>query len=336
MGIEMNHKVKKIAMEIVKKIPLFIFCVLFINGYNWAFGTENSIVGVVLLMGLLILMGTNLEYNVGQAAVGIGFLFIILAFAPKLSLLNPWIGLLVNIVSLTLIMILSGCDLTKSGYLPFMMGYIMLQGYDVVGVVFDKRCISLIIGGIVVGLFYYFIHKKNPNTRTVMDLIKENSLHSQRTQQYIRLVVTLVLVMFFGDIFGFSKTMWIGLTVLSLSTHLEEEYKSRFLLRIPATIIGSIVVFALFEKFVPMQYQAFAILLAGFLSMFVTSYFIKTIYNSFSALIAAILIFPPEQAVEMRIIGNILGVVIAFISVVVFSVIFNQLAKRRNGLLSKE
>ena len=114
-----DNKGKKIVIEILKKLPVFLFCVLFINGYNWLCGQENSIVGVVLLMGVLILIGTNLGYDTKQAAACIVVLFAILAFAPKLSLLHPAIGLLVNIVALTTILIFSGHDLSQSGTLPF-------------------------------------------------------------------------------------------------------------------------------------------------------------------------------------------------------------------------
>ena len=318
------EKIKKIAIEVLKKLPVFLFCVLFINGYNWLCGTENSIVGVVLLMGILILMGADLGYNPRQAAVSIILLFALLAFAPKLSLINPCVGLIVNVISLTLIMILSGHDLSKNGYLPFMMGYIMLQGYDVTGESFQKRWISLLVGGIIVGGFYYLIHRKKQHKRTIKTLILENRIGSTRTQWYVRLIITLCFVMLVGDLIKFPKIMWISLTILSLSTPLEADYKSRIIRRIPATIIGSVVVFALFEAFVPLQRQTMVILLAGFLSMFITSYFIKTIYNSFSALITAVLLFPADQAVHIRIAANIIGAVVAIISTLVFSKVFKN------------
>ncbi len=128
---------------------VFLFCVLFINGYNWLCGTENSIVGVVLLMGILILLGADLGYRAGQASICIVVLFVILAFGPKLSLIHPVLGFIVNIVSLSAIMIFSGHDLSQSGNLPFTMGYIMLQGYDVTGIAFQKRWVSLLVGGML-------------------------------------------------------------------------------------------------------------------------------------------------------------------------------------------
>ena len=324
-----SEKVKKIGKEILKKIPVFIFCVLFINGYNWICGVENSIVGVVLLMGILILLGTDLGYDARQASAGIFLLFAILAFAPKLSLINPFIGLFVNVISLTLILLLSAHNITEIGHLPFTMGYIMLQGYDVSGNLFDKRWISLLIGGAVIALIYLLSHMKKPNKTSVKTIFTDNHIASAKTQWYIRLTTTICLVMLVGDLVGFPKTMWISLTVLSLSTPLEAEYKSRIIRRIPATLIGSVVVFSLFELFVPEQYQTMVILMAGFLSMFITSYFIKTIYNSFSALITALLLFPADQAVVIRIIANIVGSVIAIISIVVFSKIFSKINKSK-------
>lgn len=318
-------KIRQMAVEVAKKLPVFLFCVVFINGYNRLCGTENSIVGVVLLMGILILLGNNLGFDGKQASVCIVILFVVLAFAPKLSLIHPLIGLVVNIVSLTVIMIFSGHDLSQSGNLPFTMGYIMLQGYDVSGLAFQKRWISLLVGGIIVGLLYYVTHKGTPQKRMVKDLFRENRIDSTRTQWYIRLISTLCVVMLVGDLVNFPKTMWICLTVLSLSTPLEAEYKNRMIRRVPATIIGSVIVFMLFEKFVPAQYQVMLILLAGFLSMFITSYFIKTIYNSFSALITAVLLFPADQAVGIRIVANLIGVLVAMVSIVSFSKLFTKI-----------
>lgn len=318
-----DNKGKKIVTEILKKLPVFLFCVLFINGYNWLCGQENSIVGVVLLMGVLILIGTNLGYDTKQAAACIVVLFAILAFAPKLSLLHPAIGLLVNIVALTTILIFSGHDLSQSGTLPFTMGYIMLQGYDVTGALYQKRWISLLVGGLIIGLLYYVVHRKDVQKRSIRDLFLEHRFESTRTQWYIRLVSTLSLVMLVGDLVGFPKTMWISLTVLSLSTPLDAECRNRFVRRVPATIIGSVVVFTLFEEFVPAQYQVMVILLAGFLSMFITSYFIKTIYNSFSALITAVLLFPADQAVGIRIVANLIGAAVSVVSIGLFYLIKN-------------
>lgn len=333
-----SNKVKQAAAAVLKKLPLFIFCVAFISGYNSLCGSENSIVGVVLLAGLLILMGADLGYDARQAAVSIVLLFAVLAFAPKLSLINPWIGLVVNVAALTLIMLLSGHDLSKTGHLPFTMGYIMIQGYDVTGAVFQKRWISLLIGGILIAALYYVIHSKKPHKRTIKDLVSEQHIDSTRTQWYIRLVATLSFVMLVGDLVNFPKTMWICLTILSLSTPLAAEYKKRAMYRIPATIIGSVLVFMLFETLVPFQYQTMVILLAGFMSMFISSYFIKTIYNSFSALITAALIFPANQAVLIRIVANIIGAVIALASIVLFSKLFQKSAGHGNdgGKIKKQ
>lgn len=319
-----SKKIKQIRTEVIKKLPVFLFCVLFINGYNWLCGTENSIVGVVLLMGILILLGADLGYRAGQASICIVVLFVILAFGPKLSLIHPVLGFIVNIVSLSAIMIFSGHDLSQSGNLPFTMGYIMLQGYDVTGIAFQKRWVSLLVGGVIVALLYYAAHKKTTQKRTIKDLFLENRLESTRTQWYIRLVSTLCIVMLVGELVHFPKTMWIALTVLSLSTPLEAEYKNRMIRRVPATIIGSVVVFTLFETFVPTQYQVMIVLLAGFLSMFITSYFIKTIYNSFSALITAVLIFPADQAIGIRVLANLIGVAVALLSIIAFSMLFKR------------
>ena len=54
---------KDYAKVVMTKLPVFIFCVIFISGYSHFFGQENSIVGVILLMGLLMLMKADFGYS---------------------------------------------------------------------------------------------------------------------------------------------------------------------------------------------------------------------------------------------------------------------------------
>lgn len=81
---------KKVLKLIISKIPMFLFCVLFIGGYGKLFGSENSIIGVALLTTLLIFLKNDFGYNAKQASLSFVILLILTVVGPKLSLINPF------------------------------------------------------------------------------------------------------------------------------------------------------------------------------------------------------------------------------------------------------
>ncbi|MDD3205279.1 MAG: FUSC family protein [Lachnospiraceae bacterium] len=268
-------------------------------------------------------MQNNMGYQTKQATPMILVLFLIVAIGPKLSLMNPYIGLVVNVICIFSILVLSSHNITMSNHVAFMMGYLMCQGYDVSGVIYGKRVVSLLISAMIVMGMYYVMNRKKEYKRTLKDVFQEIDIHSTRTQWYIKLTLTICMVTFVGNLLHYPRIMWINLVILSLVTPLEEEHRLRRMSRVPATILGAILFFMVFEWWIPTEYHQIIILLAGFGSMFITSYFIKTIYNSFSALIAAVLLFSAKDAMVLRVISNLIGVAIAIVSSYLFQLFFN-------------
>ncbi len=159
-GIDMNTKIKTLLINILTKLPIFLFCVLFINIHNKVFGEVNSIVGVVLLIGLFMFMRGDLGFNAKQASISIVFLFILVAVAPKLSIINPFLGIIINAISIFIIMVMSSHNVTMSNHVTFMMGYLFCQGYDVSGKDYGLRVISLLVGAVIIALIYYMVNRK--------------------------------------------------------------------------------------------------------------------------------------------------------------------------------
>lgn len=327
-------KFSKICKTVLSKLPIFIFCVLFISLHNLLFGEENSIIGVILLIGIFMFMRGDLGYNAKQAAVCIPLLFAIVAFAPRLASINPFVGLAVNLISFSLIMILSSHNIAMSNHVPFMMGYLFCQGYQVSGHSYSLRILSLVGGGVLIGIMYYLLNRKKTYKRNIADLFREISIHSTRTQWYIRLVITLTLVSFIGDMVSYPRTMWISLAVLSLTTPFATEHSYRAKARIPATILGVALFYLLFQVIIPEDYQQIIVMLAGFLSMFIGNYFVKSIYNSFSSLGAAVLIFSLGNSLLLRVASNIIGTVIAIVSYILFNVIFKYITDKPENRLA--
>ncbi|MDO5520227.1 MAG: FUSC family protein [bacterium] len=317
-----NFSWNKIGKDIFVKFLVFLFCVAFISLNNYLLGQNNSIAGVILLVGLFLLMKGDLGFDVRQASFSIVFMFGIIAFCPKLAAIHPLVGLVVNSCSILLIMILSSHDVTMSNHTTFMLGYLFCQGYDVTGKDYALRVVGLLVGGIVIALLYYLANQKKEYKRNIKDLFDELYIHSTRTRWYVKLTFLLSVTMFVCDLLQYPKTMWISLTILSLTLPFEEEYKERRRVRIPAAICGTALFYILFEMIVPLEYQPIVVLFAGFLAMFIKNYFLKCIYNSFSALGTAVLIFSTKGAITLRILSNIIGTIIVIAGYFAFQIVF--------------
>lgn len=320
-----KQKLKSIGKLVLSKIPLFLFCVFFVKGYVLLFGEENTTTAITILTAMLIFLKNDLDFNLVQAAVSIPIMLVITAVSSKLALANPYWGIPINFLSIGLILIVSTHNVHKDNHVPFLLGYIFCQGYDVSGEMFTKRVVSMVIGGIIIAVIYLLVHKKQSFTLKFTDLFKSLNINTQETQWYIKLTCTLTLTMFLGSLVGFSKTMWVSFAVLSMIRPKREESVERMKFRLPATIVGSVIFFILFEFVVPMEYQQLVVIATGFIMMFIDNYVRKTVANSFSALMAAMLIFSTKEAMLLRIVANAVGLVIVILSQIGFKCLFNKL-----------
>lgn len=297
--------------DFLAKLPVFLFCVVFIHLHNSLFGAENSVIGVAILVGLFMTLESDFAFRTKDVVITIPILYLIVALSPKLSSFNIYLGLLINFISIFLIMIISSHNVTAGNHLSFMLGYLFCQGYELSGSFYTKRVVSLLIGGVLIALIYYFINKNKEFTIGIRDIFKSITLKSATTQWSLKLAISISLVTFVGELLNYPKTMWINLAIFSLITVSQDDHVTRRRYRIPGTILGCFIFWLLFTIIIPIKYQNGFILAAGFLSMFITSYFVKTIYNSFSALVTAVVLFPTSDAIVIRIISNIFGVILA-------------------------
>lgn len=326
---DMNEKKGKENLKfILSKTLLFIFCVLFIKVYSTLFGSENSIVGVVLLMALLMFTQSDFGYNTKLASISIPIMFVVIGIFAKLSNINPFLGLIIHLLVLSFIVFIGRGDKNATNYLAYAMGYIMFKGYNVGGYGYSKRLISLAVIGAIIALIYYLKYNKKTFDKSLKEryLIFDNEKSFKRWNLMFVLIVSIA--MFIGDLLKIEKNIWINLTVLSLLPPIEENLIERKSARVPATFIGCIIFLALFGYIIPEESQAIFILIGGWLSFFITDYFLKTIYNSFSALGTATIMIPMGKAIWLRLTNNLIGFIIVIISITIFKEIFERIDKR--------
>lgn len=319
---DLDEKSKKIISMIVGKLLVFAFCVIFITTYNKLFGVDNSIVGVMMLMSLLMFMKADFGINSTTVGILMTVIFTSMGVLASVSNYNMFIGIIINFITISIVLVLTKGDETQNNYMPFIMAYIMFKGYDIEGILLDKRILSLFIIGTLIGALYYLINQNKETTTSFKKIIYEATNSVSWRRWALVFITTMTISMGFGDAFNVEKSMWIDLTVLSLIQPIEDEIIKRRKKRIPATIVGSMIMFILFTYVIPEEKVTALMLIAGFLSMFINSYFIKTAYNSFSALVTAMLVMPAGEAVALRIACNIIGASLTIIILFVFEKYF--------------
>lgn len=132
----------------------------FVSIFSILFGNENSIVGVVVLLCLMVFRNADLGIHTGQSTMLLALFFVIMTVCPHLAnQFSPVLGMLLNIAALA-VLILFGC------HNPFMfnqstlvLGYLLLYGYDVTGKSYQMRLVGMALGAALTCFVFYRNHK---------------------------------------------------------------------------------------------------------------------------------------------------------------------------------
>ena len=135
-----KEKIYHLFVYMAKVAVTMAFCFLFVTIFSILLGNENSIVGVVVLLCLMVFRNADLGIHTGQSTILLALFFAVMTVCPHLAnQLSPVSGMLLNIAALA-VLILFGC------HNPFMfnqstlvLGYLLLYGYDVTGKSYEMR-----------------------------------------------------------------------------------------------------------------------------------------------------------------------------------------------------
>ena len=183
-----KEKSYHILVYLVKIAVTMAFCFLFVSIFSILFGNENSIVGVVVLLCLMVFRNADLGIHTGQSTMLLALFFVIMTVCPHLAnQLSPVLGMLLNIAALA-VLILFGC------HNPFMfnqstlvLGYLLLYGYDVTGKSYQMRLTGMALGAALTCFVFYRNHKNRTYKRNLNDLVQEFDISSSRTSgSYVR------------------------------------------------------------------------------------------------------------------------------------------------------
>ena len=93
-----KEKSYHILVYLVKIAVTMVFCFLFVTIFSILFGNENSIVGVVVLLCLMVFRNADLGIHTGQSTLLLALFFVIMTVCPHLAnQFSPVLGMLLNL-----------------------------------------------------------------------------------------------------------------------------------------------------------------------------------------------------------------------------------------------
>ena len=315
-----KEKRRHILIYNFKVYLVMAFCFAFVTIFSQIFGSDNSVAGVTILLAVLVLRQADFGIRTSHGILSIGGIFAILMIGPRLAnMLPPFMAFGVNIICILLLMILGCHNVIMSNHSTFVLGYLLLFGYDVSGQSYRLRVIGLLVGMIVCMAIFYKNQKNRPYRRTFLDLFREFDRFSARSRWYIRLTLIVSSAMLIMTLLGLPRAMWAGIACMSVCMPFTEDAKERAKLRGIYNIVGSLIFIALYLVLPESMYPYIGVI-GGIGVGYSAGYAWQTVFNTFGALSIAAGMFGMPAAVALRIGANVFGAV--------YTVVCNQLLAR--------
>ena len=313
-----KEKYRHIAVYLFKIILTISFCVVFVTLFSMIFGTENSVAGVVILLALLTFRQADLGIHTTHSAAALTIIFGILAAGPRAAcVLPPFAALFVNAGCILLIMVLGCYPVAMSNQSTFVLGYLLLLGYDVTGAEYIKRVEGLAVGMVLCMIIFYKNQKNRPYRRSFPDLFREFDLHSARGRWYLKLTLIVSSAMLIVSLLGLPRAMWAGIACMSVCLPFTDDCVARSGKRWQFNIVGCVLFIALY-LILPESMYPYIGMIGGIGVGYSAGYAWQTAFNTFGALSIAAGMFGMPMAVALRVGLNVFG---AFYTVICNKVI---------------
>ena len=285
------------AIMAARSVLIVAFAILFIGGLSQIFGQENTPMAVVLFCWMLAVRFVNFEYCIRDSLVSLGVMLSILLLAPTLALMAPPMLLFVlhGVAFFALLTLTSQRpELGNAGLCGF--SYVYLTGNPVQGEV-------------------RFHH-----------VVRRFSLTSLTHLWQVRMALGVSLVLTLGSVLQVQRFIWMGFACASLLSQYpySPDTRTRVWQRIVGVLAGSGAYFVLYQL-LPSGLHPMMGPLGGLCLGFCTDYRYKTAMNCFGALMMGTAIYGVQDAVVLRIVDTVLGVLLGM----VFAWVFHHLVTVR-------
>lgn len=301
-------KNKYMAAMILKSILCPLFCMFVVVCFSAFFGTENSIVGVVTVIILLTFRFSNLDFSVGQSAVTIFGVFLILIIGPYIaSSMTPILGFIINFISIISILILTCHNVKLCNHSVFVVSYLLLYGYKVDNTeILINRIIALIFSGVLVASIFYIRQRKIKFENKFSDIIKDIDFKTERTKWQFKFTFVVTSAVLIGELLHIPKAMWIGIACMSVFHPDREQLQIRYKDRMKYMVLGSLI-YGVIYILMPEEFRGFIGLMGGVMVGFSATYKWQVVCNALGALSTATPILGLGGAIVFRIINNVFG-----------------------------
>lgn len=312
-----KEKRRHILIYNFKVYLVMAFCVALVTLYSKLTGNENSVVGVTVLLALLVLRQADFGIQTKHGLISIAGIFMILIVGPRLANILPVFGTFaVNIVCIFLLMILGCHNVIMYNHSTFVLGYLLLYGYDVSGESYRMRVVGLAVGMAVCMVVFYKNQKNRPYRRTFLDLFREFDIRSARNLWYIKLTFIVSSAMLIVTLLGLPRAMWAGIACMSVCLPFTQDCPPRAVDRGLFNIVGCALFIVLYLILPESMYSMIGII-GGIGVGYSAGYKWQTAFNTFGALAIASSLFGMPMAVALRVGINVISAV--------YTVILNKL-----------
>lgn len=311
-----KEKLRHLAIYLFKIFITMVFCMAFVIAYSKFFGTDNSIVGVIVLLFVLVFRNIDLSIKTSHALPSLIAIFAILAIGPRLSnASNIYVELLVNSVCIFLLMFL-GCHNEKMcNHSTLVLGYLLLYGYNVSGDAYIKRLEAIAVGAIITGIIYFRNHRKKTYELNFLSFFEEFDINAHRTKWQLSLTFAISSILLIARIINLPRPMWAGIAVMSIVTPFPTGKKQKVKERILGNVFGALLVFIIYIYCPEFMYNNIGII-GGIGVGLSATYGFQSLFNTFGAIASASTLLGFPAAIFYRIFNNALGSV--------YGIVFNK------------
>ena len=309
------------------------FCVAVVSLYSKLIGSENSVVGVTVLLAVLVLRQADFGIKTTHGLFSIAGIFGLLMVAPMIAnMLSPLPAFLVNVIAILLLMILGCHNVIMYNHSTFVLGYLLLLGYDVTGAEYIKRVEGLAVGMILCMVIFYKNQKNRPYRRTFLDLFREFDLQSARGRWYLKLTLIVSTAMLGMNLLGLPRAMWAGIACMSVCLPFTEDCVARSGKRWQFNIVGC-VFFIVLYLILPESMYPYIGMIGGIGVGYSAGYAWQTVFNTFGALSIASGLFGMPMAVALRIGANVFGALYTVLCNKVIDKLTVVFSEKRNAVV---
>lgn len=282
--------------KFIENTRMFFIILLFVKVFEVIFGSNNSLVGVSILITILILKYEDLTENFWGSLFKILFVNVVSGIFTYLATNNIYLGIALNFLALFTITYMFTSKMNKMMVIPFGLQYLFMLYSPVVGYDFIKRLIELGVGAIlvmIVQLITYRNSNKNKEENKIglnndnvnqynikykfINIYNDFKVNDVRMAYSIRIAIITTISIFVVGFFDLANGRWLVYTVFSLTELYSEQCRSKSRQRLQGTIIGGIIIILLFMFIKDSAIRGVIVLLAGYLDSYTTNYRDKVI-----------------------------------------------------------